>query len=241
MCPRQPRTHFRTGENDISNTSDVISRQIAFFSRATIDGSTVQAALSQARVVLVGDGAVAEHTATGVNAAGMRSVRLGASDFSVDTAAGAACVLVSLDSPSPAVLETVNSASLKGGWPWIPGRIELGVGMIGPTVIPGQSACYRCFELRRQANLTSQPASHPAAEGDAAAAAGPLAACVGSLLALEAVRLVSGFAQPQSIGRIMLLDFFAPEISSRRILRLPNCPDCGYGSRRLPAIPVAGA
>jgi bacteriocin biosynthesis cyclodehydratase domain-containing protein len=197
----------------------------------------VQTALSQARVVLVGDGAVAEHTATGVHAAGMRSVRHGATDFIGDAAAGAACVLVSLDSPAPAVLEAVNSASLKGGWPWIPGRIESGVGMIGPAVIPGQSACYRCFELRRLANL----ASPPAAEGDAAAAPGPLAACVGSLLALEAVRLVSGFAQPQSVGRILLLDFFAAEMASRRILRLPNCPDCGYGDRRLPAISVAGA
>jgi bacteriocin biosynthesis cyclodehydratase domain-containing protein len=238
VCPRPLRGHTsETGESAISNTGDIISRQIAFFSRATFDGATVQTVLSQARIVLVGDGAVAEHTATGVNAAGMLSVRFDASDFSADAAAGAACVLVSLDSPAPAVLKTVNSASLKGGWPWIPGRIELGVGMIGPAVIPGQSACYRCFELRRQANL----ASHPAPEGDAAAAPGPLAACVGSLLAMEAVRLVSGFAQPQSMGRIMLLDFFAPEISSRRILRLPNCPDCGYGDRRLPAISVAGA
>ena len=193
--------------------------------------------MSDARIVLVGAGAVAEHTASGLTAAGMRSVRLAAADFSVDAATGAACVLVSLDSPAPAVLATVNSASLKGGWPWIPGQIELGVGMIGPAVIPGQSACYLCFELRRRANL----ASHPAPDGDAAAAPGPLAACVGSLLALEAVRLVSRLAPLQSIGRIMLLDFFAPEISSRRILRLPNCPDCGYGGRRLPAVPAAGA
>jgi ribosomal protein S12 methylthiotransferase accessory factor len=180
----------------------------------------------------------------GLAAAGMHIRCLSASDFSAEAAASAECVLVSLDSPAPAVLEAVNSAALKGGWPWISGRIEMGIGMIGPAVIPGQSACYRCCELRRQANMpaTATPnGDAPTPNGDAAAAPGPLPACVGSLLALEAVRLVSRLAPPQSLGRIMLLDFFAPEITSRRVLRLPNCPACGYGGRRLPAISPAGA
>jgi hypothetical protein len=33
-------------------------------------------------------------------------------------------------------------------------------------------------------------------------------------------------------GRILLIDFFAPEMTYHRILRLPNCPACGDEKRR---------
>jgi bacteriocin biosynthesis cyclodehydratase domain-containing protein len=162
--------------------------------------------------------------------------------FSADKAGRADCILVCLDSGEPTVLQQVNSAALDQGWPWIAGRIESGIGMIGPAVIPGQTACYRCFELRRRANLAQpdQPQAALAAPPSDAAAPGPMAAAVGSLLVLEAIRLISRLALPQTMGAVLTLDFFATGITSHRVLRLPNCPDCGYGRRRLPEIPTRG-
>jgi bacteriocin biosynthesis cyclodehydratase domain-containing protein len=124
----------------------------------------------------------------------------------------------------------VNEAALRDGWNWITGQIEWGCGLIGPAVLPGQSACYRCFQSRREANVPLLQTTVTNGWGFV----GPLAACVGSLLALETLRLISGVARPQTLGRVLRVDFLAAEMTSSRVLRLPNCPACGYsaGCRR---------
>ena len=172
----------------------------------------------------------------------MKPARVQAAQFSADNAKAADYVLVCMDSPAPGLLDAVNSAALRHGWPWIAGRIESGAGMIGPAVIPGQTACYRCFELRRLANLSRPDRGQAVLTTPAnnAAAPAPLATAVAGLLVLEAIRLISRLALPQTMGAILILDFFAAGISSHRVLRLPNCPDCGYGRRRLPEIPTRG-
>jgi bacteriocin biosynthesis cyclodehydratase domain-containing protein len=220
----------------IPTRQQLISRQISFFTRTTLDGSATQAVLSEARLALVGEGAVAAHAMTGLADSGIAVTLICEAQFHARAAHGAQCVLAAFDSPQPALLDRVNQASLEEGWPWIPAVIESGAAVIGPAVIPRQTACYRCYELRRHAN---SPPQHGSADDDAGAP-GPLAACAGALLALEAVRLVSRVAAPQSMGRAIVLDFFAPAIASHRVLRLPSCPACGYGSRRLPDVTRAG-
>ncbi len=219
----------------IPTRQQLISRQVSFFTRTTRDGSATQAVLSEARVALVGEGAVAEHAATGLADSGIAVTSICEAQFHAGATHGARCVLAAFDTPQPALLDRVNQASLDEGWPWIPAVIESGAAVIGPAVMPRQTACYRCYELRREANSPHQHGS-----ADDGAAPGPLAACAGAFLALEAVRLVSRLAAPQSMGRAIVLDFFAPAIASHRVLRLPNCPACGYGSRRLPDLTRAG-
>jgi bacteriocin biosynthesis cyclodehydratase domain len=152
---------------------------------------------------------------------------------------GAACVLVCLDSPAPALLDAVNRAALQANVRWIPGQIYRGTGILGPTVIPHQSACYKCYELRRNANLEnyeevmhyeSRLRQMPAIRSEFVAPK-PLAQTLGGLLALESLRLMTQTAIPQMAGRILLIDFFAPEMTSHRLLRLPNCPACGEAKR----------
>lgn len=153
-----------------------------------------------------------------------------------DVAGNPSCVLGCLDAPDPEFLDAVNAAALRNGWTWIAGQIEWGCGLIGPAVLPRQSACYRCYSLRREANLPPSQAG-PASDWGSV---GPLPGCVGSLLALEATRLISGIARPQTVGRVLRVDFLAAEMTTHRVLRLPSCPACGYGERRLPQLPQPG-
>jgi len=152
---------------------------------------------------------------------------------------GTDCLLVCLDSPAPAILDAVNQAALQTNVRWIVGQVYVGAGLIGPTVIPHQSPCYTCYQVRRNANLEnyeavmryeSQLRQHPTTESGCIAP-GPFAAFIGAFLALEAVRLLSGLAMAQTTGRILRLDFFTMDMTFYRILRLPNCPACGYGKR----------
>lgn len=194
----------------------------------SLDGSAVQQLLNSASVVIVGTGAIGEHAAAGAEAAGVGSLRY--VDRVADLVGNPSCVLACLDTPDPELLDAVNAAALRDGWKWVAGQIEWGSGLIGPAVLPHQSPCYRCFSLRREANV---PLSQTTPANDWGSV-GPLPACVGSLLALEALRFISGVARPQTLGRVLRVDFLAAEMTSNRVLRLPNCPACGYGKRRLP-------
>jgi len=188
-------------------------------------------------VLIAGTGVVADHASAGLSAAGITPVW--SETFSQDgeeQARSIRCALVCLDTPNPELIGAVNQTSLSNGWNFVPGQIESGVGLIGPTVVPHQSACYRCFALRREADLPVPRAI----ESSIAAAPAPLFACVGGLMALEAMRIISGLALPQTMGRVLKVDFFAPEMTWLRVLRLPNCPDCGYDKYRLPSVPKAG-
>ena len=159
---------------------------------------------------------------------------------------GMSCVLVCLDSPAPVVLDAINQAALETNVRWIAGQVYRGIGLIGPTITPRQGPCYKCYELRRDVNLVNyEETMHyesrlrqlPATRSECIAPR-PLAACIGELLALEAMRIITGLAFPQTAGRVLRLDFFAPEMTYHRILRLPNCPACGYGPQRtLPQVP----
>jgi ribosomal protein S12 methylthiotransferase accessory factor len=149
--------------------------------------------------------------------------------------------LACLDGPSPLVLEAVNAAALETGTAWVAAQVVGGTGLLGPTVLPRQSACYTCYQLRRDANLDANDL-----EGVAAFEARlrqlpsvrtglvgprPLAAALGGLLALEAVRLLSGLGLPQTVGRVLRVDFLGPQPSMHRLLRFPRCPSCGTGQR----------
>lgn len=159
---------------------------------------------------------------------------------------GLDAVMVCADSASPSLMDVVNEAALRTNKRLLVGQVAQGVGLVGPTVIPRQSACYKCYELRRNANLLnyeeimkyeSRLREMPGIRSELVAPR-PFAALVGGLLALEALRLLSGLVQPQTVGRILRVNFNAPEMTYHRLLRLPNCPACGYEKRRpLPQLP----
>lgn len=154
--------------------------------------------------------------------------------------AGADCVMVCSDAPSPSLFRSVNQASLKTGVKWLAGQIYGGLGIVGPTVIPGRSACYKCYEVGRNASLPNAREivlyetrlSEMSAIINPRVAPKPLGACVGGLLALEALRLITGLAPPQTVGRFLRVDFFSPEMTYHPILRVPLCPACGAGALR---------
>jgi len=55
---------------------------------------------------------------------------------------------------------------------------------------------------------------------------GALAGVIGSMMALEAVKLVAGAGQPLS-GKLLIYDALAAETRTVRIGADPHCPACG--------------
>jgi molybdopterin-synthase adenylyltransferase len=108
----------------------------------------------------------------------------------------------------------VNAACVRHGKTLVSGAIGRWTGQVG--VFHGQP-CYQCLV----------PEIPPDAETCVAAGVvGALAGVVGSMMALEAVKLITGAGEPLA-GRLMIYDALAAETRTVRIGADPDCPICG--------------
>lgn len=107
----------------------------------------------------------------------------------------------------------VSDACLVQGKPLVSGALGRWTGQVG--VFHGQP-CYRCLV----------PEIPPDAETCAlVGVVGALAGVIGSMMALEAVKLITGAGEPLS-GRLLIYDGLAGETRTVRIGRDPQCPSC---------------
>jgi bacteriocin biosynthesis cyclodehydratase domain-containing protein len=104
---------------------------------------------------------------------------------------------------------------------------------LGPTVIPHQSACYICYERRVSSNIAELD-NHLAYRNQLASSESPgnegllpgLISVIAGQVALEVVRLITGFAPPKTIGRFYEFDATSPTVVGHEVLRVPRCPAC---------------
>jgi molybdopterin/thiamine biosynthesis adenylyltransferase len=110
----------------------------------------------------------------------------------------------------------VNAACVAAGKTLVSGAIGRWTGQVG--VFAGRP-CYRCLV----------PEIPPDAETCAAVGVvGSLAGVIGSMMALEAVKLIAGAGEPLA-GRLMIYDALAAEVRTVRLGPDPHCPVCGEG------------
>lgn len=108
----------------------------------------------------------------------------------------------------------VNAACVRHGKTLVSGAIGRWTGQVG--VFRGQP-CYQCLV----------PEIPPDAETCVAVGVvGALAGVIGSMMALEAVKLITGAGDPLA-GRFMLYDALAAETRTVRVGADPDCPICG--------------
>jgi len=113
-----------------------------------------------------------------------------------------------------AVRYEVNAACVRHGKPLISGAIGRWTGQVG--VFAGQP-CYRCLV----------PETPPDAETCVAVGVvGALAGVVGSMMALEAIKLITSAGEPL-LGRLLIYDALSAETRTVRIGADPECPVCG--------------
>jgi bacteriocin biosynthesis cyclodehydratase domain-containing protein len=143
-------------------------------------------------------------------------------------------VLVSSDGPVVAAYREVNAASVVEGVPWLKVAVDGLEAHLGPTVIPGETACWTCYELRTRANWTyydeNMAFEEYLAKEPAKVDYGGLAAIsglLGNLAALEAVKILTGFMPPLTCGRFYTFRIADFELQPHRVMKLPRCPTCG--------------
>ncbi|MFG0411087.1 molybdopterin-synthase adenylyltransferase MoeB [Pseudomonas sp. FYR_11] len=134
-------------------------------------------------------------------------------------AAAVAAVDLVLDcSDNFSTREAVNVACFTAGKPLVSGaaiRLEGQLSVFDPR--RDYSPCYHClYGHGSETELTCSEAG----------VIGPLVGLVGSLQALEAMKLLAGFGEPL-VGRLLLIDALGTRIRELRVKRDPACAVCG--------------
>jgi adenylyltransferase/sulfurtransferase len=125
-------------------------------------------------------------------------------------------------SDSPATKLAVNDACVALGRPVVVAGV---VGWEGQLLVvrPGQTACYRCV-----VRSAPPPGTVPACRE--AGVLGPVAGVMGSLQAVEVLKLCLGQPSPAA-GQLLIYDARAASLDTIAVRPDPACPACGKRSR----------
>ena len=111
----------------------------------------------------------------------------------------------------------VNAVCSSTRTPLVSGALGRFEGQLSAFKMDHKSACYRCFV----------PHKPPQAETCAAVGVvGALAGIIGSMMAMETIKIITGAGRPL-YGKLFLYDGLNGEARTITLPKDPNCPQCG--------------
>jgi bacteriocin biosynthesis cyclodehydratase domain-containing protein len=145
-----------------------------------------------------------------------------------DLLTGADLVIATADWPPFELPRWVNQSCLESAVPYIGAGQFPPLVRVGPMVIPGVSACLECLEraARRDYPLYGELTGARVADAPPAATLGAASGLVGSMLAMEAIHLLTGGSRPASIDCALIVDLRSMALTREPVQRDPDCPCC---------------
>ncbi|MFB6248196.1 MAG: TOMM precursor leader peptide-binding protein [Salinibacter sp.] len=139
----------------------------------------------------------------------------------------------------PDVYMAVNRWCLDTETKWTSCRLNGFEFNIGPTVIPYETPCYKCYELRKKSNLTSFEdykvfEEYASEHGFVWDFLNVIPGC--DLAALEVIKLLTSFTDPATYGHVVSLNLLTMESRTDTVLKLPRCPHCGKPAQEKPRV-----
>ncbi|MGH7071675.1 MAG: TOMM precursor leader peptide-binding protein [Acetobacteraceae bacterium] len=157
-------------------------------------------------------------------------------------------LLITATTDAPARLfEGINDLALKARKPWLYGNADGSALDIGPLVVPYETGCFTCLDLRRKSACEfgfenefheERLASEREASKRVLAGEAVWPASLGaSLLTGEVCRLITGLAPPTLADTMLHVLPVAGTMEWNRFARVPRCPACYRGA--IPAMEIA--
>ena len=229
------------------------------------DAGTLQARLSAATVMVVGLGRVGSRVVDALASAGVGTLigagrravlpnDVADSDFrrspstrylaygkpvfgehGADLPDGVDFLALCEDGFDPDHHAAINHAALQKRIAWIGYRILRTRLEIGPTVIPYETACFHCYELRRISNSAgfAEELELHQRLAESGGDLGTLDITLGAdLLALEVVKSLTHFTSAATYGHVYTMDIVSLASHVRPLLKIPRCPECGASAKR---------
>jgi bacteriocin biosynthesis cyclodehydratase domain-containing protein len=157
--------------------------------------------------------------------------RVGGPDDVRELATGSDLVVATADSPPYAITRWIDEGALALGIPHVGAAQFPPHVRVGPLFVPGETGCERCAETAARRDYPEYDAlvAYRRRHDRPAATSGPLSGLVGSILATEAMHLLSGIATPATHGAAILIDTRTLSVRTEPLARDPACEACGAG------------
>ncbi|HXH87231.1 MAG TPA: TOMM precursor leader peptide-binding protein [Gaiellaceae bacterium] len=132
-----------------------------------------------------------------------------------------------------------NLALLERGGHWLPyGEFDGGAVIVGPLIVPRESACFECFLLRRESTSGCAEELSLFRYVTAAAASRPTLLAAAAAVAAELVVRWIGTRDPSLPGTLFTVEAGPGiSISAHTVLRVPRCPACSPTAGLAPPSP----
>jgi bacteriocin biosynthesis cyclodehydratase domain-containing protein len=146
-----------------------------------------------------------------------------------EVATGADLVVCTADWPVYEIGRWVNAACVRTGIPHVTAAQFPPFVRVGPLYRPGVTGCLECLERssRRDFPFYDELIAFRRSRGIVAATLGAASGLIGSLLAMDAIHLLTGLAEPATTGAAVVIDMRTLELSREPVPREPDCPLCG--------------
>jgi len=141
-------------------------------------------------------------------------------------------VIVAKDRLTPHLYEIINKEVIRHENIWTKATMDGIIGIVGPTVVPHETACYNCYELQLKSNLKTYNhylqdkvyiGSHPELYSETIGLPSYANIIAGFLVSdIPYILLESG----NTFGRELTINFPIMKIEEKAILKLPRCPVC---------------
>jgi molybdopterin-synthase adenylyltransferase len=151
----------------------------------------------------------------------------------------AGCLVLTSDFGGQHLLRDWNRHCIHERIQFLPVVLQDLIGYIGPLVVPGESACLECLRARENSHMDDpdvrRAPEYVAYHGQVINAFHPsMASVLGDIAALELHKLYGQLMRSRLVGRLIEVNLLVPQLTERRVLKLPRCAACGTETKRSP-------
>jgi ribosomal protein S12 methylthiotransferase accessory factor len=231
-------------KNDISTNTHTSS---------SLENNSFKSTLSNSRVLLIGDGTLANRMFDDLKNIGINHIstlssmadvtsnehgikrtthveKIGDELKRVILGNDHKLVMVAEDYPNLLLFDIVNEICVNNDTPWLRLSFDDNVGQLGPLVMPRKPPCYRCCQLRLATNspyyesLLWQHKEH--IPNTRLLVRESFAYVLSALCCEEVVRYLAGHEKPWSINNLVIFDTQQMNLSKHKIFPHPECIYC---------------
>jgi bacteriocin biosynthesis cyclodehydratase domain-containing protein len=143
---------------------------------------------------------------------------------------GADVVIDAADWPAHEIERWCNAACFEAGLPYITMSHFPPIARTGPLYVPGRTGCFSCQEIayRREYPMFDVAVEERRAKPPVAATLGPACELIAGQVGLEIMHLLTGLAEPATLGVAHILDLRTMEVDQEQVVPEPECPVCGH-------------
>ncbi len=115
----------------------------------------------------------------------------------------------------------------------IGGGYNMHLSLIGQTVLPGETACVKCFQKKLEEENRIDPArvKKLSIRNRKVGSFGPMCSLIASMIGMEAIKVLSGCTSPANINRRGEFDIFTMEVKYKPYEKREDCEWCGKNGK----------